>query len=362
MLYMQGLMLRLSQLDAHAANAMRVIGFFDRLLERRANLNTILRSAAELAECPIGFSSPDMGLSLRAMPDADPAPTPGVPHSAARKDLDDGTVVWLARAGEPAPLDEILLERLAIAIATRLDHASMPPPRLGDPALVELVLSQQAGLPERTRALHLLRIDLAAPLRVLAATDATTINGHAAKLGSSWAILYSDPMPCSVAGGTRLGIGPPVPAIDAARSWQGALTALRFTTASQPVVHAERLGCLTVLAERLDNTDLAQLADLIALDRIATEPSGRDVLAILDVLCVTGSVRKTAHALHRHHSTIPSRLNHASKALGFPVNTPTGRFRLQLALTLRKLRDNQGDRRPSPAPTNRGPKLPAADR
>lgn len=58
MLRMQGLMLRLSELDAHAANSVRVIGFFDRLLERRASLDIVMRSAAALAECPVGFSSP----------------------------------------------------------------------------------------------------------------------------------------------------------------------------------------------------------------------------------------------------------------------------------------------------------------
>lgn len=278
-------------------------------------------------------------MSLRADPGADPTPSHAVPPGTAGKELDDGTVVWLARAGDPAPLDDMLLERLAIVVAMRLDHASAPQPRLGHPALVELVLSHQAGTAERSRALRLLRLNPTAELRVLAASD-TTIEGRAVKLGSAWAILHTGPAPRSIPRGTRLGIGPRVPALEAARSWQAARGALRFATASEPVVHSEQLGSLGVLADRLDHTDLAPLPDLAALDRLAAAPCGADMLAVLDTLCATGSVRQTAVILHRHHSTIPARLCQAQKVLGFPLNTPNGRFRLQLALMLRRLRDN----------------------
>jgi DNA-binding PucR family transcriptional regulator len=44
--------------------------------------------------------------------------------------------------------------------------------------------------------------------------------------------------------------------------------------------------------------------------------------------------------IHRHHSTIQARLEHARATLGFPLDTPEGRFRLYLALVLRRLRDN----------------------
>jgi DNA-binding PucR family transcriptional regulator len=44
--------------------------------------------------------------------------------------------------------------------------------------------------------------------------------------------------------------------------------------------------------------------------------------------------------LHRHHSTMPARLARAEAVLGFEVDSPAGRFRLHLALMLRRLRDN----------------------
>ncbi|WP_223281229.1 helix-turn-helix domain-containing protein [Streptomyces antnestii] len=67
---------------------------------------------------------------------------------------------------------------------------------------------------------------------------------------------------------------------------------------------------------------------------------GEDTLSALDALCATGSARKAAALLHRHHSTMPARLTRAEAVLGFEVGSPAGRFRLHLALMLKRLRDN----------------------
>ncbi|NBH06199.1 PucR family transcriptional regulator, partial [Amycolatopsis sp. SID8362] len=67
---MKGLLLRLSGLDADAENAVRVIGFFDRLITARADLDTLVRSTADLAGCPVGVHAPGHGLSQRAAPGA----------------------------------------------------------------------------------------------------------------------------------------------------------------------------------------------------------------------------------------------------------------------------------------------------
>jgi sugar diacid utilization regulator len=102
----------------------------------------------------------------------------------------------------------------------------------------------------------------------------------------------------------------------------------------------ERLGGLALLADRLDHADLAELPDVRALDRLAAGPHGGDTVAVLDAICATGSARKAAAALHRHHSTMPARLAHAESVLGFALDAPADRFRLRLALLLRRLRDN----------------------
>ncbi|MEV7098212.1 helix-turn-helix domain-containing protein [Amycolatopsis sp. NPDC051045] len=337
---MKGLLLRLSGLDADAENAVRVIGFFDRLITGRAGLDALVRSTAELAGCPVGVHAPGQGLSLRAAAGADVV-TPGpAPAGAATRELEGGVVVWVARAGPPLPLDDMLLERFAIATAVLLEHSGVPRPELGDPALVELVLSEDVGTAERSRALHLLGVGPATRLRVLAGTGLDALAGRSALLGRVRAVLATGEGPGPLPDGSRAGIGPELPAIDVARSWAAARTALRFTSAAEPVVWWERLGGLAALDGQLGQADLAELADVRALDRLAGEPHGEDTLAALDALCATGSARKAAAVLHRHHSTMPARLARAEAVLGFDVDSPAGRFRLHLALMLRRLRDN----------------------
>ncbi|KOV81244.1 helix-turn-helix domain-containing protein [Nocardia sp. NRRL S-836] len=331
---MKGLLLRLSGLDADAENAVRVIGFFDRLITDRAGLDTLVRTTAELAGCPVGLCAPGQGVSLRAAPGS--AVTAGpVPARAAVRVLEGGAEVWVARAGAPVPLDDMLLERFAIAAAVLLNHSSVPLPELGDPALVELVLSGGVGAAERSRALHLLGISATSRLRVLATT--ADVPGRSVVLGNVRAVLTVDVPDVP---GVRIGVGPLVPAIEADRSWQAAAQALRYTADVEPVVWWERLGGLALVAERIDQADIAALDDVRALDRLAAEPHGADTVAALDALCANGSVRKAAVVLHRHHSTMTARLARAESVLGFEVDSAGGRFRLHLALLLRRLRDN----------------------
>lgn len=328
---MQGLLLRLSTLDADAENAVRVIGFFDRLIAGRAGLDALVRSTAQLAECPVGISAPATGLSIRAEPESGLVASADIPKGAARRELEGGTVVWVARSGPPPPLDEMLLERFAIAVAVLLDHSSVPLPELGDPALVELVVSATAGTAERSRALHLLGLEPLAPLRVLATPG--DLEGRSAVVGDVRAVLLVGSVPALAV--DRVGVGPLRPAIEAAQSWQAARTALRFTSKVEPVIWWEHLGGLAPSAERLDPSSLAAVPDVCALDQLAAED-----IAVLDAFCATGSARRAADVLHRHHSTVPARLTRAEGVLGFPLTTPAGRFRLQLALTLRRLRDD----------------------
>ncbi|WP_089960118.1 helix-turn-helix domain-containing protein [Lentzea xinjiangensis] len=328
---MKGLLLRLSGLDADAKNAVRVIGFFDRMITQRAGLDALVRSTAELAGCPAGLHVPGQGLSLRAA--AGTAVTAGpVPARAKVRSTGGGVDVWIARDGAPAPLDDMLLERFAIAAAVLLGHSSVPLPELGDPALVELVLSESVGAAERSRALHLLGIGATTPLRVLAATG--QVAGRSAVVGNLRAVLATE-VPDRVDG--RLGVGPLLPAVDAAASWRAARAALLCTSDSEPVVWHERLGGLALIADQLDHATAGALPDVRALDRLAAEP---DMITTLDALCAEGSVRKAAAALHRHHSTMPARLARAEAVLGFGIDSAPGRLRLHLALMLRRMRDN----------------------
>ncbi|MFB9323894.1 PucR family transcriptional regulator, partial [Cryptosporangium minutisporangium] len=82
---MKGLLLRLSALDADAEAAVRVIAYFDALVEHRATAAALVRATAGLAECGCGIELAD-GTVLRFSPDGDPLPaasTPGADTHAA---------------------------------------------------------------------------------------------------------------------------------------------------------------------------------------------------------------------------------------------------------------------------------------
>lgn len=350
---MEGLLLRLSALDADAENAVRVIRFFDDLVARPVDLDTLVRSTAHLAACKVGVSSTKRGLTLQADSSGQVETGAAIPVPTAVRELDDGVRVWLAREGSPIPLDDILLERFAIAAAILLNHPRVPLPELGDPALVELALSDSAGHAERSRALHLLGMAPTTPIRVLAAECekikelVSALGGrtngvrHAA-LGRLEALLIVDltlDVEQHASEQARIGVSDVLPAIEAPGAWHHARTALRFTASpvSGHVAWFERLGSMALLAHRLSVTDIDQLADVAALDRLAAEPSGADTIALLTALCVSDSVRKAANAVHRHHSSVAARLRRAQSVLGFPLDTPPGRFRLHLALVLRHL-------------------------
>jgi hypothetical protein len=352
----KGLLLRLSALDPDAENAVRVISFFDHLITGRVDLRTLVRSVAELTGAPVGVRGAQGGESIRADAAGRLRVDDRIPAIARSATLADGTVVWVATDGDPLPLLDILVERFAIATELALDHARTPRAELGDPALVELALAESAGEAERSRALHLLGLATGSPLRVLALAGDPT---HAAllvatvqadnpgvrgvSLGALHAVLLPDsgidPTPPTAAG-VIVGLSHRGPAITAPRLWHQARTAVRYATEQNPLVRAVELGALALLADKLGPADIGRVEDVTALDQLAAEPHGPDLLAVLIALCATQSVRQAATVVHRHHSTIPARLAHAEAVLGFPVDTAPGRFRLTLALTLRTLRDS----------------------
>ena len=340
---MKGLLLRLSALDADAENAVRVIGFFDALIAAKASPRTLVRETARLAGCPAGLADTALGLALHEPPGADPF------SGGLVREFSETGRVWLGR-DEPLPLDEIVLERFAIAAGLLLE--AVPPP--GDGGLVELVLSEDAGELERSRALRLLRVGPDDRVHVLAVEGDLAVAGdlavkgdkaadafpgaHAVLLGRVRAVLTKG-LPDRLPPGLRVGVGSGVPAIEAPASWRQARTALRFTGLGADVVRHDGLGALAVIAARMRAEDIAGVADVAALDRLAAEPNGAGTLAVLAAFCAAGSARGAAARVHRHHSTIAARLAHAESKLGFSLADPGGRRRLDLAILLRHLRD-----------------------
>ncbi|MDP9865879.1 MULTISPECIES: helix-turn-helix domain-containing protein [Streptosporangium] len=360
---MRGLLLRLSTLDADAESAVRVIAYFDSLVQNHASVPVLLQATARLTQCPVGLVDAVTGRRLRVSPGGNPERSGAPPESAADRPLGSSLgAVWMERGGRAHGLDEIVLERFAVAAEITLERAAALAQTGNDPALVELALSADACEAERARALRLLGFGPAARLQVLAAPagDGDALAAHlratdhhvrTATVGDIAAVLVS---PCvdGLPGTWRVGVGPSVNGTDVAASWAGARTALRFTGPhpADRVVSWADLGALALFATHVPDEAISGLADVRAVEELSRRPYGAEALDAVRALCAEGSVRRAAAAVHLHHSSLAARLARAEAVLGFSLAGPAGRLRAHLALQLVRLRADVSGAGPGGAP------------
>ncbi|MEU8240920.1 helix-turn-helix domain-containing protein [Actinoplanes missouriensis] len=353
---MKDLAVRLAALDADASAAVQVIAYFDGLVEAGAGLHSIVRGAAVLAGCPARLDDPDRRVHVRMLPDGVASPSaeqiddrwPGVRAGTA--------TLRLERAGDPGPVDPMVLERAGSAARTVLDRTRGKAPAADETALVELLLDAGAPSDARLRAARHLGLAADAPafavvrhsggVRVRAVTETP----HDPPDGKSGApphrrhlgVRVTDsarPLPGSAA--ERTGIGPSVPVLDLPASHRAARVALRFTAAGtaddpgEPVIRYDELGALAALATV---PDPGAVPDVRALDHAAA--SAPWLLPTLHAVATTISLRAAAGRLRLHHSTLQDRVAHAEHLLGWSIREPHGLLRTQLALVLRRLSRN----------------------
>jgi hypothetical protein len=342
---MEALAVRLSGLDSYAEGAIRVVVFYDTLMRRRVDLPALARASAGLAECPAGIRIHGTGQVVRAASDGTPlSGPPGAASSTVPIVLDEEEIgaVWLERPGPPVPLDEVLLDRLAIAAAAVLERYGPARTTMADPALVELAISADGDQAARARALRLLGFAASAPLCVAAVRSALPLDRVAGLVCASRPVKSAPLDGVGVIMAAAIdtsGFPPDVRAgIGAAgspdRSWRQARTALRFTAPRRPVVHYDDLGALALLA-RIPPDAMRDNADVAAIARLSAED-----LETLDAYCATGSLRRAADVLHRHHSSVARRLDQIGRTLTTDLTTPTGLTRARLALTAWHLLNN----------------------
>ncbi|GAB7028946.1 helix-turn-helix domain-containing protein [Streptomyces sp. NPDC021749] len=346
---MEALAVRLSGMDSHVDGALRIVAFYDTLMRRRVDLPALARASAGLAECVAGIQLHGTERPIRMAPDGRQAPAPPAPASTTVPILLDeeeiGTV-WLERPGAPGPsgsldLDEVLLDRLALAAAAVAERYGPARTTMADPALVELVISADSDEAGRARALRLLGFAADLPVRVVAVRSHLPLDRigslicpgrpvKAAPLADVGVILATAIAPDRFPAGVCAGLGA---ATSPDRSWREARTALRFTTSRQPVVHHDELGALALLAE-IPQDIARNNADVLAVARIADTPHD---LETLDTYCATGSLRRAADLLHLHHSSVARRLEQLGRTLGLELTEPAGLLRARLALTTWRL-------------------------
>ncbi|WP_371541912.1 helix-turn-helix domain-containing protein [Streptomyces sp. NBC_00554] len=344
---MEALAVRLSHLDSQAEGAIRVVMFYDTLMRRRVDLPALARASAVLAECVTGIRLHSTGRAIRVSSDGREASTPPSPASTtASITLDEEEIgtVWLERSSTPGSLDELMLDRLALAAAAVVERYGPARTTMADPALVELVISSDSDEAARARALRLLGFAADLPVRVIALRSQLPLDKigclvcpgrpvKAAPLADVGVILATREDLARFPAGVRAGIGA---AESPDRSWREARTALRFTTPREPVIRYADLGALALLAEIPQDT-ARENADVAAIVRLADNPED---LETLDAYCATGSLRRAADLLHLHHSSVSRRLEQIGKTLGFELTQPTGLVRAGLALTAWRLLDD----------------------
>lgn len=331
---MQELVGKLSALDPDASESLKVIGFFDKLVSAQANMTALARSASVLAGVPAGLTLGEEARTVRATPRGSHS-SDAAPGDWPSAEIGSGGRVWIERDGEPHANDSMLLERFALAVS--ITNARVAFGGMNDSAL-ELAVDAAIPPEERTAAVRRLRLDLHGHMRAIAlpgdvaAPTIPTRGLLSTPFGFAQVLLvdasFSD-------FGERAGVGIAVEHAQLPQSWSSALTALRLSDEANPIVFADQLGPLLLLAEIADASSEPH-PDVVSLSLMAHD---RKALPTLDAVVDRGSVRGAAVSLGLHHSTVQARLSALTGELGYDVRTVLGRTRFTLARTLQRLHD-----------------------
>lgn len=323
---MQELVGRLTAVDAEATETLKVIAYFDALVDGHATTEVLLRGAAILSGCAAGQTV--AGRTLRV--DATGARSPGGHGEWRSRSFSDGGVAWLERSGAPHANDEMILERLAIALAITHDRTS---PAAASRRAIETLIDEHAAPEARMEAARRVHLDPHSHYRVVATPAATVGAGVSVVVGTRFGAVR-----VSVGGDAehadRAGIGIAAAPLSLDRSWASALIALRLSSAREPVVRADDVGALLLLAAASDS-ESEEIPDVAAVARLVDAHPGAE--AILDAIAATDSLRAAGVETGLHHSTIQTKASAFSETLGFDLRSARGRVRLTAALASHRL-------------------------
>lgn len=325
---MQELTGRLQALDPEASESLKVISYFDVLVNGKVSIEALLRAAATLTDCPCGYS-PASGKPIRLCPNGErtaqafPAQQGGLAFT-----MDDGGQLWLEREGAEHANDALVLERLALAIGIAQGRLDEPRRNLN------LALEEETAASERAAAIAALGLTPHGDYRILACypeaelpevsqqTILSTRYGliRAGIDKNTRAVLRTHPTP--------LGLGRIVQPGRLKDSWEAALVALLMASPSLPSVDATALGVAVHLI-KLPVEALRQDPDVDGLASFFEQHSWAE--ETVAALCASSSLRAAASLLGLHHSTVQHRVTEIQQVLSIDPLTPSGVFRLNAA-------------------------------
>ncbi|GGG18017.1 hypothetical protein GCM10007304_35100 [Rhodococcoides trifolii] len=315
---MQGLMYRLAELDANSAGLVRVIDYFDALIRHGADTAAMMRASAALADCVVGMDVPGRPEARRCDPRGRWSPQPVRPPSSSKDVVVDDVVVgavWIERQGPALPLDDMLVDRMALTTAIILQPSRT---RTKEDFTTDLLFPSDAMTALASCAA--LGIDPAAAVRVVVAdrplTVATAGTSVAVTVDSEVLHIVTDP---GVVDGSSVGISLPAPARDIHRMIVSARFARSQTSDIRPVVDAVDLGALNLLMPGIGRDSIPDLVRVADVDS--------ELVATLRTYLQSGTYRAAADRLHLHHSSVAHRLTKLSTKLGFAVDSIENRAR-----------------------------------
>ena len=334
---MQQLTERLGAIDPAAGEELKIIAYFDVLVDGHASAEVLVRGAAVLSGAAAGYADGRSGLRVDPQGVRGPAGLAGLGEQWPRHRLHGGGVAWLEREGAPGAHDEMILERLTLGLSSVLDRL---PPGAPSRGAIEILLHTSLAAGLRAAAAEKAGLDRR-PVWFVIAQPATTDEIQDRRcavlvtdVGAVRATV-TDRLPGRLG---RAGVGLPGSVDSLPDSWRDALLSLRLTCQTHPVVHAGEAGTLLLLAQAADRLPGAH-PDLLALIAAAgPEPA---VVDGLDAWSRSRSLRDAAAAAGVHHSTMQVRVATWSRRLGWDIRTGEGRTRLSLAVALYRLANNR---------------------
>lgn len=323
---------RLDAIDPAAAQAIRVMQHFDQLTTAGVGLLSLLRSAADLAGCPVGLVHPGRVAPLVVGADGVEADFREIPVGACPVPGVSGASVWLERSGPAVFSDPYVIDRLAAAVSTVLSRTTTTFTG-GDAALVEILVDR--ARPTEVRHSAAARLGLsAAPFTVMVTlAEAGPIPRRSARLGPLLVVLTSSGNP-DPALPTRAAWASAGSLIDLPAALDDARAALRLTAGPGELgatrIAAADLGALKLVAQSADSSSARQEIGLV--HRAVASSAWVENTVIAMATC--DSLRAAATLLGVHHSTLQQRAVTLEGLLGYSVQTMDGRMRAYLAIML----------------------------